>query len=268
MCLAVWSIGHTRYPWVLAANRDEFFDRPAAPLAWWEPPGAREEVLSGRDLQGGGIWLGLTRRGRLALVTNVREGASPRSGPVSRGTVALEALIAPRLPESVALAWQVGCAGFNLVVGDLGTERFTWLSNRAPAPQSRSQGLHGLSNAALDTPWPKVCRLSSRLQEALDDASPLDVLFDRLLTALRDPAAAPDHELPDTGVGLARERVLSSAFIRSGAPGTDTRAYGTRCSTVVVARHRRDGLHVHVLERSHEFDAQRYSDVAVDFVVR
>lgn len=269
MCLAAWCIGeHPRFTWVLAANRDEFFDRPAAPLAWWRPAGARDDVLSGRDLEQGGIWLGLTRTGRFALVTNVREGLAPRAGVISRGAITLAALTAAAMPADIEPAWRDRCAGFNLVVGDLRSDAFTWMSNRAAAPLSRAHGKHGLSNAALDTPWPKLRKLSSQMQDALTGAPPLDELREHLLRALRDPEPALDAELPDTGVGLARERVLSSAFIRSGGHGADARPYGTRCSTVLVVERVAQEFHVHVFERSYEFDAQRYRDVMIDLVVQ
>ena len=222
MCLILvaWR-AHPDYPLVVAANRDEFFARPAAEAGWW--PDA-PSVFAGRDLEAGGTWLGLGRDGRFAGLTNFRDPLRNRDGTPSRGALVADFL---RGRESTAEALaRLQFEGprynaFNLLVSDgdsLGIYESASGSARLLEP-----GLHALSNHLLDTPWPKVTAGKSRLARALralPDDTPLCEL-------LRDDRPAPDAELPRTGVSLAWERMLSSAFIR--APG-----YGTRCSTVVT----------------------------------
>jgi uncharacterized protein with NRDE domain len=253
MCLILLAAHmHSAYPLVLAANRDERYDRPAAPAAWWsDAPG----VLAGRDLEGRGTWMGVARDGRWAAVTNVREPSVPqRPDAPSRGWLvsgflsgawtaeAYLASLAPRADE-----WN----GFNLLVGDAGDA--WWLSNRAPGPVRIEPGVHGLSNALLDTPWPKVERGRDDLARIL--AGPEDEIEPSLFRtlALRDPA--PDDRLPDTGVGLDAERALSSLFISSPA-------YGTRASTVL--RIRRD-RRVFFTERSIDPASGQWSEVRHEF---
>ena len=238
MCLVAFSLGqHPRYPLVLIANRDEFFARPAAPLAWWD----EVPVLGGRDLQAGGGWLLLDRGGRLALVTNVREPGLEQPGLPSRGELPLAAL---RGEDLLTLAGEPR-NGFNLLSVDIAMGGARWISNR-PQPRERRlvAGLYGLSNAALDSPWPKVERLKQRLGEALAAELRDELLF----AALADEQPAPDAQLPATGLPLERERQLSAAFIRIA--GDDGRAvYGTRCSTLVIAERQAGGLLLRVRER-------------------
>lgn len=228
MCLVALSFEqHERFPLVLASNRDEFFDRPTAPLSWWRPRHDGPEVLAGRDLRAGGTWLGVTQQGRLALVTNVRKpGAAP--GP-SRGAIALQWLAGEASADAFD-TWlrQQGFSAFNALVLDAREGSAHYLSSDA-SQAALSAGTAGLSNAALDTPWPKVQALKQRLVEALDMESSTDALVERLFTALSDDRPAEDEALPSTGVPLQWERWLSPAFIR-----TPDGRYGTRCSTVVV----------------------------------
>jgi uncharacterized protein with NRDE domain len=243
MCLAAFSLGqHPRYALVLLANRDEFFARAAAPLAWW----ADAPVLGGRDLQAGGGWLLLDRAGRLALVTNVREPGRGQPDLPSRGELPLAAL---RGEDLLALASEPR-HGFNLLSVDIANGSARWVSNR-PQPRERrlGGGLYGLSNAELDSPWPKAECLKQRLGEALAGELRDEMLF----AALADEQQAPDAQLPATGLPLARERQLSSAFIRIA--GDDGQAlYGTRCSTLVIAERLPGGLLLRVRER--RFSAQ------------
>lgn len=235
MCLAavVWKV-HPRFPLVIAANRDEFYDRPTSPLAW------KEEVLAGRDLRAGGTWLGLNRSGRLGLLTNVR---NPKDGPgASRGELPLRWLGS----RDAAPGFWSGLRpqeypGFNLLMADIQAGGLWWGSNRAEGPLELGPGSYGLSNAALDTPWPKVRALRARLLGRVVAGGP--GMMEGILEDLADPQVAPDVELPDTGVGLEWERQLSPAFIRSPL-------YGTRCSTVV----RVEGTQVTVWERSYSVD--------------
>ena len=236
MCLILFSHRqHPRYPFVLAANREEDHCRPTAPMTYWA---GKPGLLAGRDLQAGGTWMGLTRTGRFAAVTNFRERTPPKAGLPSRGRLVLDFLRGTD-PPSVFLsrldALAHTYAGYNLLVGD-GTTLW-YHSNRAPSPVPVPPGCHGLSNHLLDTPWPKVVRGLAAF-EALLGAEALAP--EPFLSMLRDETAAPDSLLPDTGVGIAWERILSPIFIRSPE-------YGTRVSTVIIV----DGTgEVQVAERS------------------
>ena len=246
MCLAAFALNaHPRFPLVIAANRDEFFYRAAAPMAWWPD---RPDILAGRDLSAGGTWFGLTRTGRLALLTNVREPARQVADAPSRGALVVDWLDSHLDAVGFAAALRPGYNGFNLVTADLRHDRWHWMSNRAPAALALAPGLHALSNASLDTPWPKTTGLKVALAAALDDASDATELAGQLFTALADGAPAPDDQLPDTGVGLDRERLLSPRFVRMPDPAQPGLAvYGTRCATVLIRE--MDGT-THVIERS------------------
>jgi uncharacterized protein with NRDE domain len=244
MCLIAFAIGASdRWPLVIAANRDEFLDRPALPLARWRTE-AGAEVISGRDLRAGGTWLGLSPGGRLAMLTNVR-GPQPSSGEKSRGALVtrwLEGRI--DADQFMAQTDSAAYGAFNLVLGDFQTASWHWLTNRpsaaagaaraGPAPGWHSRalgpGVYGLSNGALDTPWPKTRALKQALQTALAATGP-DALHATLWAALQDRRRASTEHLPRTGVPLALEQALSSAFVDFPEQG-----YGTRCSTLLVAR--------------------------------
>lgn len=244
MCLIAFAWNaHPRYPLVLIANRDEFHARPTAPLAPWDDA---EQVLGGRDLKEGGGWLALHRhQPRLVAVTNIRE--SPPPGPLrSRGRLVREFVTGADGAVAFAELRRADgdrYAGFNLLLWD-GEELVVATNRLKPRWESVPAGLHGVSNGAFDAPWPKTTRLVGALGNWLDrlgdpataSAPELEPLF----TALADERRAEDHELPDTGIGLERERMLSSPFIR--LPG-----YGTRAASVVLID--RDGRALFV-ERS------------------
>lgn len=224
MCLILlaWH-AHPDYPLIFAGNRDEAYDRPSAAASFWKD---QADIFGGRDLEKGGTWLGLARSGRLAAVTNYRDGLARKTAPRSRGELAAGFLNGTGEPhdylESITpRAGEYG--GFSLLVGNL--ERLCYFSNRGAGIEDLSPGVHGLSNHLLDTPWPKVRRGTQRLSALLkaDEATLLEVLFD----VLSDQSPAPDAELPDSGVGLPRERELSPAFIAG-------ERYGTRASTVLL----------------------------------
>jgi uncharacterized protein with NRDE domain len=224
MCLIVIGIGlRADVPLMLAANRDEFFARPTQAADFW--PDA-VHVLAGRDLEQGGTWLGLTRAGRIAAVTNYREGGRPRTGKRSRGWLVRDFLTSGAGPE-LYLEQVQGTSheydGFNLLLGT--ADGLHYYSNRAGNAMPLSPGVHGLSNHLLNSPWPKVERAKARMTTLAD--APRDALEEGLFDLLADDRRAPDDELPQTGVSLEWERVLSSAFIR-------TEAYGTRSSTVIL----------------------------------
>jgi uncharacterized protein with NRDE domain len=264
MCLAAIAISqHSRFPWVVAANRDEFFSRAAAPLGWWQPAPGEPAVLSGRDLAAGGTWLGVNTRGRFAMVTNVREpGHVPLVSSPSRGELVARWL-RQNEPDDVLLqdGLHTPRNGFNLLVGQLGGESGLWFNNRLERHHLLGPGVFGLSNAALDTDWPKVSRLKQRLRLAMQGATQVAQVVDQAFSALADPTPAADAELPDTGVGVQRERLLSPAFIR--IPGTGTH-YGTRCSTVVVVEQVGSRRVARVFERRFATDGAVEGDTALD----
>jgi uncharacterized protein with NRDE domain len=239
MCLAVLALdAHPRYAIVLAANRDEFRARAADAARWWSDP----HILAGRDRVAGGTWLAVDRRARFAFVTNVREPGRHDPSAPTRGTLVPQVLQDPNgVDVAVAGAVRDGARmnGFNLLAGHGGVA--AWGSNRVDAVRTLARGVHGVSNAALDTPWPKLVRtraaLGAWVRADSDDIEPIFALL-----ADRRPAA--DDELPHTGVTPEWERMLSSPFIV--APN-----YGTRCSTIVLIG--RDGA-VRLVERS--FDAE------------
>lgn len=221
MCLIVlaWQ-ARADLPLIVAANRDEWRDRPAQPARWWpEHP----ELFAGRDLQAGGTWMGVTRAGRFAAVTNFRDPAERRSTARSRGTLVTGFLLDSLGPAEFlrALAPTAGeYNGFNLLVGDGGS--LWYFGSREREARPVEPGVHGLSNHLLDEPWPKVVRGRMAMQAALHDPDPAPRLFDML----SDGEGAPDEALPQTGVGLAWERRLAAPLI----VGAD---YGTRASTVL-----------------------------------
>ena len=247
MCLVALALDQSRrFPLVLASNRDEYFKRPAARLAWWTPRPGDPAVLGGRDLESGGTWLGLTAQGRLALVTNVRGGMAVDASAPTRGRIVTEWLAAR---ESTGDFWMrtalSGHNGFNLIAADFQRGECYWASNTVAYPMRLERGVYGLSNGGLDAPWPKVQALKARLSSAMNEAPAVDELAARLFAALADRNPAPDADLPQTGIPLEWERQLSSAFIR-----TADQAYGTRCSTLIIAERTGRHLVTHVLERT------------------
>lgn len=216
MCLiALAHRVHPRFPLLLAANRDEFTDRPAAPAHFW--PDA-PHLLAGRDLRAGGTWLGITRTGRFAAITNHRDLRRPPVGGPSRGGLVRAAL------EGVLDTANTGpYEGFNLIHGPLHALRYH--TNIRPDDAPLPTGILGLSNAFLDTPWPKVQRAKAALAALVD--GPDEALLPGLFALLADETPAPDQHLPDTGLPRHLERAASPIFIRSAG-------YGTRCSTVLL----------------------------------
>jgi uncharacterized protein with NRDE domain len=229
MCLILLALDtHPDYPLVLAANRDEFYDRPTAPAGFWEEASG---LLAGRDLKAGGTWLGIDRGGRVAAVTNYRQGQRETTAPRSRGRLVSEYLIGrsdggahvEQVERQAALY-----NGFNLIAGDVGT--LFYFSNREGRVRVLGPGVYGLSNQLLDSPWPKVTAGKAGLSTLLAGGG---TLLPSLFALLSDRRQATDDLLPRTGVSPEWERLLSAAFIASAD-------YGTRSSTVVlVGRDRR-----------------------------
>lgn len=233
MCLALLAVNiHPRYRLIIAANRDEFYDRPTVPAAWWQD---LPHVLGGRDLKQGGSWLAVARDGRFALVTNYREGGKNRERARSRGLLVKEFLATNESPAQylARIARHDGeYNGYNLIVGNRG--EIGYHSNRLretcprelePGVRRLEDGVYGLSNHLLDTPWPKVIRSKETLFGLLEREG--QELVEGLFTMLGDHTRPGDEHLPDTGIGIEWERLLSAAFIASND-------YGTRSSTVVL----------------------------------
>ena len=235
MCLIAFAWhAHPHWRLLLAGNRDEFHARPSASLARWDD----RPITGGRDLEAGGTWLGVTDAGRCCVVTNVRDPRDPQRG-ASRGLLAVDYLAGETAAPEHAQAL-LGTAAdyrpFNLLTFD--ADGAFYIGNRPePRVQAVAYGVHGLSNADFNTPWPKTRALMAQLERWIGQGGEDD--FAPLFAALADERQAPDAELPDTGVGLERERWLSSAFIRG-------ERYGTRASTVVAIGHDGRGM---VVER-------------------
>ena len=230
MCLILFAFqAHADFPLVIAANRDEAYTRPAVPAGFWRD---HPRVHGGRDLEMGGSWMGLTREGRFAAVTNYRDGFPKGVAPRSRGELVggfLTGTQAARPYLDSVAARKAEYAGFGVLAGDLNALWF--LSNYGNGVEPVAAGVHGLSNHLLDTPWPKVTSGKRELAALLHGDAGL--LPEKLFDLLSDRGVAMDHELPDTGVGLQREKALGPKFI-----AVDDR-YGTRASTVVIVQ--RDG---------------------------
>ncbi len=223
MCLILFSYRtHPSYDLILAANRDEYYERPSEPPAFWpEAP----HLLAGRDLTAGGTWLGITRTGRLAAVTNFRNPALMLEKAPSRGRLVADFLRGDHSPCEYLLRVQKEASkynGFNLLVGD--RDALFWYSNRNGGIQRISKGVYGISNRLLDTPWPKVVRGKQLMAPILGKENPPT---EALFQLLRDDALPSDDTLPSTGVGMEWERILSPIFIRSPS-------YGTRSSTLIL----------------------------------
>lgn len=231
MCLlAIAWKAHPRWRLVMAGNRDEAHERPTAPLARWE---SDPRVLAGRDLRSGGTWAGLGADGRMSVVTNVRDPRIALPSAPSRGRLAADFLAGDASAGQRARTVREHAAAyapFNLLLAD--DERCEYVSNYPhPRGSTLTAGVHGLSNGDLDEPWPKTTRLMQIMSDwlAADETDP-----DRLWHGLADEAIATDDALPDTGVGLERERLLSAAFIRNPI-------YGTRASTIIAVDHQGHG---------------------------
>ena len=234
MCLLViaWKV-HPRYRLILAGNRDEFHERPAAPLGWWQDD---PRILGGRDLKANGTWLGVARSGRFGVVTNYRDLQAPVEGAPSRGGLVPRFLTGATSPKEF-LDDLRGAAprysGFNLLVG--GSRALYYFSNRGPAaPRALAPGIYGLSNHLIDTPWPKVIRTRAGFTDLLRHP---DVQPEDLFSLLASKQPAEPTQLPATGLPPDWEKVVSAPFVVN-------ERYGTRCSNVLlVERNGRTVLH-------------------------
>lgn len=221
MCLILFAYRqHADHPLILIANRDEYYARPARAAHWWDDA----DIFGGRDLEAGGTWLGLDRRGRLAAVTNVREPGNPGPGSRSRGELTRNFLAGSIGAEAYLRQLNTRgreYAGFNLLLGE--PDKLWFYSNREHRIRSIEPGVYGISNGAFDESWPKLDSGKAELTDLL--AGSIDATG--LMNILADRSIAEDHELPSTGVPLDVERMLSSRFVRSPE-------YGTRACSAVI----------------------------------
>lgn len=250
MCLIVFAWrAHPDYPLVLAANRDEFHARPTRAMGWWE---RLPSLLAGKDLEAGGTWLGVTRDGRIAAVTNYRE-PDATAGSRSRGEIVTgfaERAEAPR--AYLASLDGERYAGVSAIATD--GARFAYASNRGDDARNLEPGVYGLSNAKLDTAWEKLTRSRSGLDALLDRDPDADALFE----LMRDPRVATDGATgePNAALPFAIARELSAPFVR-------TRDYGTRSTTAIIVR--RDG-HIDVAERRFDAEGEHTGDSRFTFL--
>ena len=252
MCLILfaWRM-HPQHQLVLAANRDEFHARASSIAGFWTD---RPDLLGGRDLESMGTWLGVTRAGRIAAVTNVREESSIAPGfAPSRGQLTRDFLCGELSPARYAAQTEPhgkDYRGFNLLIGD--RDELWWVSNRGNGARRLERGIYGVANELLDSPWPKVETGKCALEHALHQGPSLD----SLLLLLDDTRSFGDHELPDTGVGLERERLLAPMRIVSPH-------YGTRCSSALLVQADRVGF----AERSYDAEGSECGSVYYEFAL-
>ena len=237
MCLIVFAYNyHPDYRLILAANRDEFYPRATRPMQFWTDQPA---LLAGQDLEQGGTWLGISRNGRFSALTNYRDGRNRNQGQRSRGFLPLEFLQSRLSCKQFIDSIQIEeFDGFNQLIDD-GSDLY-YLSNRTE-PRPVFPGIHGLSNALLNSPWPKLESRKSALQEIIDHSSPDP---DALIRLMADPQTYPDHLLPDTGISQAWERQLSASFIHM-------ENYGTRATTALLQKH--DGS-IEIVEQNYDIN--------------
>ncbi len=223
MCLLLISYKtNPEYPFVAAANRDEFYHRPAEKAGFWKD---YPDLLAGKDIEAGGTWLGLTKSGRFAAITNYRDMRTIKENAPTRGLLTLNFLIS-QVPASeygkslTAKADQYN--GYNLIFSD--NENLFYFSNKTKKLNKLPSGVYGLSNHLLDTPWPKVVKSKEAF---INEVSKDKISEDALFKILSDEQQAPDAELPDTGLSRELERAISPVFIKS-------ERYGTRSSTIIL----------------------------------
>jgi uncharacterized protein with NRDE domain len=246
MCLIFLSINqHQNYKLIIAANRDEFYSRQTAAADYWKD---HPTILGGRDLQAQGTWMAMSKSGKISMVTNYRDPKNSNPLAPSRGQLVSDFLLSDQSPQSYLQQVESKSHqynGFNLVVGR--GDQLYYHSNYKRGIDKLTPGLHGLSNHLLDTPWPKVERGKEKLKTLLSSDS---ISSAQLFHFLQDDLRALDSQLPETGIGIARERALSSMFIK-------TDGYGTRCSTVILINHENQ---VEFTERVYDLSTFVYTD--------
>jgi uncharacterized protein with NRDE domain len=253
MCLIFLSISqHPKYKLIIAANRDEFYNRKTAPADFWKD---QPQILGGRDLEAQGTWMAMTRSGKISMVTNYRDPKNIDVNAPSRGQLVTDFLLGEKSAENYLKEVEQSTKrynGFNLITGN--ASELYYYSNYKPGAEKIQSGFYGLSNHLLDTPWPKVQRGKERLKSILDQSV---IQASQLFQFLYDDHRAPDDQLPETGIGLERERALSSMFIK-------TTGYGTRCSTVILVDHQGN---VEFTERVYDLSTFQFTDRSYQFAI-
>lgn len=256
MCLILFAYQtESNYPFIVAANRDEYYLRPTAPASFWKD---NPDILAGRDLKKMGTWMGVNRKGSFAAVTNYRDISNLKQDAQSRGELVSNFLANSSEPEQYLKKIKRikdKYNGFNLLTGNL--EKLFYYSNIEDKIIRLDPGIYGLSNAFLNTPWPKVLKGKQMLKEVLNSAS-VDVLVEKLFLILADAEPFADELLPDTGVGMEMERTLSPLFISSAN-------YGTRSSTVIIIDH--EGTVTFKERTFHKRSTSQWQEVAYKFQI-
>ena len=251
MCILFLAIQqHKKYPLILLANRDEFRTRPTAQAKFWQE---HPQMLAGKDLQEGGTWLGIDKKGKIAALTNVRNIPAHKTGRKSRGHLVKDYLQEEKQPQNYLETLQqnpMQYNPFNLLVGNL-QELYVY-SNMQTEIHKLQAGFHGLSNAFLNSPWPKLSKGIDSIKQYIQTTE-LDK--DELFAIMQQSEKAPDHLLPDTGVGLAKERYLSSIFIA----GPD---YGTSSTAIILVDNKQQVL---FWERTFAAEGKQLAEVHYNF---
>lgn len=251
MCLILFSWdNHPQYKLILAANRDEFYDRPTDPLQAWQE---NSDILAGKDLTGGGTWMGVNKQNKFSALTNHRNPARILQDAPSRGDLTLDFLQRSVSEESYYEAKSKKLDqynGFNLLVGSF--NKMCYFNNVDENYQELTKGIYGLSNAVLDTPWPKLTKAKNAFTELVADANPA---VEQFYDILQDKALADDEELPQTGVPYEWEKAISAVFI-------EKENYGTCCSTVVTVTHEGRGK---IHELSYPVGNRKAEEKVIDF---
>jgi uncharacterized protein with NRDE domain len=254
MCLLLVSFNsHSEYPLIVAANRDEFYSRPAEKASFWKD---HSELLAGKDLEAGGTWLGITKNGRFAVITNYRDIKSIKDNAPTRGELVTDFLLTNNSPEEYGKGLFKKANdynGFNLLFSDLKT--FYYFSNQTSKLRQLSAGVYGLSNHLLDTPWPKVVKSKDAFTKTI---SANKISADNLLEILADDRQADDDQLPDTGLSVELERIVSPIFIKS-------EKYGTRSSTVLIVDKQNKVLFI---EKSLDIKTKRWKKSKFEFRIK
>jgi len=253
MCLIVFANNVLEdYKLIFAANRDEFYDRPSQQADFWKD---HPELLAGKDLLAGGTWMGITKQGKFAAITNFRDLKNHKNDATSRGKLTLDFLVNDVAPEEYYNRLKPelnNYNAFNLILGNF--DELYYFSNKTNGLQKLEPGIHGISNAILDTPWPKVEKSRRQLKHLIEQQNihPWEIL-----NLLDDTSPAKDEELPDTGVGLELERILSPIFIKS-------EKYGTRSSTIVTVD---KSNNVRFVEKTYFANTGRFSNKDFNFII-
>ena len=253
MCLILFSWKkHENYKLILAANRDEFYNRPTLPASFWKE---NQNILAGKDLTGGGTWMGISKTGKIAMLTNYRDLTNLKPNAPSRGH-----LVSDYLTENTNSSTYLNLIasrdneynGYNIIVGDV--DSLHYHSNYKSGREPISEGIHGLSNHLLNSPWPKVDTGKQQLSEIIANEK---FNSNDLMEILFDDRIATDDLLPDTGVGIEKERMLSPLFIKSPV-------YGSRSSTVILVDWNNQ---VTFIERTYNLDNFSFEEVNFGFPI-